>query len=35
MFEYKLINKAVEDLSDIWKYTIEIWPSGGIIDKVK
>jgi toxin ParE1/3/4 len=25
MVEYKLTNKAVEDLNDIWEYTIEKW----------
>jgi toxin ParE1/3/4 len=25
MAEYKLTNKAVEDLSKIWDYTFEIW----------
>lgn len=25
MAEYKLTNKAVEDLNDIWEYTIEKW----------
>jgi toxin ParE1/3/4 len=25
MAEYKLTNKAVEDLSKIWEYTFEIW----------
>ncbi len=25
MAEYKLTNKAVEDLSEIWDYTFEIW----------
>tara|TARA_R110002012_G_scaffold263456_2_gene446491 strand:+ start:156665 stop:156964 length:300 start_codon:yes stop_codon:yes gene_type:complete len=26
MAEYKLTNKAVEDLSKIWDYTFEVWP---------
>ena len=25
MTEYKLTNKAVEDLSRIWDYTFEVW----------
>lgn len=25
MAEYKLTNKAVEDLSNIWEYTFEVW----------
>lgn len=25
MAEYKLTNKAVEDLSKIWNYTFEVW----------
>lgn len=25
MAEYKLTNKAVEDLSEIWDYTFEVW----------
>ena len=25
MANYKLTNKAVEDLEDIWEYTIEMW----------
>ena len=25
MAEYKLTNKAVEDLSKIWEYTFEVW----------
>jgi toxin ParE1/3/4 len=25
MAEYKLTNKAVEDLSKIWDYTFEVW----------
>ena len=25
MAEYKLTNKAVEDLSKIWDYTVEVW----------
>lgn len=25
MAEYKLTNKAVEDLSNIWDYTFEVW----------
>ena len=25
MFNYKLTNKAVEDLSKIWNYTFEVW----------
>lgn len=25
MAEFKLTNKAVEDLNDIWEYTIEKW----------
>ena len=25
MAKYKLTNKAVEDLSKIWKYTFEVW----------
>jgi toxin ParE1/3/4 len=25
MAEYKLTNKAVEDLSNIWEYTYEVW----------
>jgi len=25
MVEYKLTNKAVEDLSKIWDYTFEVW----------
>ena len=25
MTEYKLTNKAVEDLSKIWEYTFEVW----------
>ena len=25
MSEYKLTNKAVQDLSQIWEYTFEIW----------
>ena len=32
MAEYKLTNKAVEDLSKIWDYTFEIW-SGQQADK--
>lgn len=26
MAEFKLTNKAVEDLSNIWDYTFEVWP---------
>lgn len=26
MAEFKLTNKAVEDLSKIWDYTFEVWP---------
>jgi len=25
MAEFKLTNKAVEDLSEIWEYTFEVW----------
>ena len=25
MAEYKLTNKAVEDLSKIWEYTFKVW----------
>lgn len=25
MVEYKLTNKAVDDLSKIWEYTFEVW----------
>jgi toxin ParE1/3/4 len=25
MAKYKLTNKAVEDLSNIWEYTFEVW----------
>lgn len=32
MAEYKLTNKAVEDLSKIWDYTFEVW-SGKQADK--
>ena len=26
MAKYRFTNKAVEDLSDIWDYTLETWP---------
>lgn len=25
MAEYRITNKAVEDLSDIWNYTLDVW----------
>lgn len=28
MAEFKLTNKAVEDLSRIWEYTFEVWSEG-------
>jgi toxin ParE1/3/4 len=28
MAEFKLTNKAVEDLSKIWEYTFEVWSEG-------
>jgi toxin ParE1/3/4 len=26
MAEFRLTNRAVEDLSKIWEYTLEVWP---------